>query len=79
MADFISTTGVVLLYLIGLFLLLCVVSSSFRRMIGEFFESCLSVVLFIGLCCAFPPLIIFFLLYFLIASVFDDDDEDDDF
>ncbi len=70
MADFISTIGVVLLCLIGLFLLLCVVSSSFRRMIGEFFGGCLSVGLCIGLCCAFPPLIIFFSFIFFDSVCF---------
>ncbi|MFP5953225.1 hypothetical protein ACLGAH_06645 [Helicobacter pylori] len=74
MVDFMSTTVVVLLCLIGLFLLLCVVSSSFRRMIGEFFEGCFTAVFIVGICIAFPPFTIAVIIY-LIWTCCDDDDD----
>ncbi len=79
MADFMSTTVVVLLCLIGLFLLLCVVSSSFRRMIGEFFEGCLNIIvgvcIIVPLCIAYPRLIIFVIIGLVCYAIFDDDDD----
>ncbi|MGL2725689.1 hypothetical protein ACQJ71_03795 [Helicobacter pylori] len=74
MAHFIFSVAVVLLWLVGLFLLLCVVSSSFRRMIGEFFEGCFTAVFIVGICIAFPPFTIAVIIY-LIWTCCDDDDD----
>ncbi|MCQ2854345.1 hypothetical protein JT054_03095 [Helicobacter pylori] len=67
MADFISTTTV-LSCLIGLFLLLCAVSSSCR-------EGCLGAVVTIGICIAFPPFTIVVIILFIL-SIFNDEEDD---
>ncbi|WP_162968946.1 hypothetical protein [Helicobacter pylori] len=67
MAHFIFSVVVVLLCLIGLFLLLCAVSSSCR-------EGCLGAVVTIGICIAFPPFIIVVIIYLIFF--YDDDDDD---